>query len=47
MMIALATIQGAYFLLAGVWALVHIRSFITVTGPNTTTLSVRNCTLKW
>jgi hypothetical protein len=28
-------IQGAYFLLTGVWPLVHIRSFIWVTGPKT------------
>jgi hypothetical protein len=28
-------IQGTYFLLTGVWPLVHIRSFIWVTGPKT------------
>ena len=27
--------QAAYFLLTGVWPLVHIRSFMTVTGPKT------------
>jgi hypothetical protein len=29
----LAAIQAVYFLLTGVWPLVHIRSFMTVTGP--------------
>src|SRR3954454_18644356 len=29
----LATIQSAYFLLTGVWPLVHLRSFVAVTGP--------------
>ena len=30
-----ARVQGWYFLLTGVWALVHIRSFQLVTGPKT------------
>ena len=31
----LALTQGAYYLLTGLWALVHIRSFQAVTGPKT------------
>jgi hypothetical protein len=31
----LAVGQGAYFLIAGVWPLVHIDSFLAVTGPKT------------
>jgi hypothetical protein len=29
----LATIQGAYYLLTGLWPLAHLRSFQAVTGP--------------
>jgi hypothetical protein len=29
----LAAGQGVYFLLTGVWPLVHMRSFLAVTGP--------------
>ena len=29
----LATVQSAYFVLTGVWPLVHMRSFLAVTGP--------------
>jgi hypothetical protein len=32
-MATLALLQGAYFLLAGIWPIVHMRSFIAVTGP--------------
>lgn len=28
-------LQGAYFLVTGVWPLLHIESFITVSGPKT------------
>ena len=31
----LAALQGAYFALTGAWALVHIESFMLVTGPKT------------
>jgi hypothetical protein len=31
----LAAIQGAYFLATGIWPLVHIDSFLAVTGPKT------------
>jgi hypothetical protein len=31
----LARTQGIYYLLTGMWALVHIRSFQAVTGPKT------------
>jgi hypothetical protein len=34
-MARLALTQGVYYLLTGVWALVHIRSFQAVTGPKT------------
>jgi hypothetical protein len=33
--VAVATVQGAYFLLTGVWPILHIRSFEAVTGPKT------------
>lgn len=33
--IVLAWIQGLYFLVTGVWPLVHVRSFMAVTGPKT------------
>lgn len=29
----LAALQGAYFGLAGIWPIVHMRSFLAVTGP--------------
>jgi hypothetical protein len=32
---AIAGTQGTYFLLTGVWPLLHMRSFLTVTGPKT------------
>lgn len=32
---ALAALQGVYFLATGVWPLVHIDSFLAVTGPKT------------
>jgi hypothetical protein len=28
-------LQGAYFVLTGLWSLLHIRSFVWVTGPKT------------
>jgi len=28
-----ALVQGVYFLLTGVWPIVHLRSFLAVTGP--------------
>jgi hypothetical protein len=31
----LAGLQGAYFLVTGVWPLVHMPSFLAVTGPKT------------
>ena len=31
----LATLQGAYFLATGVWPLVHMESFLAVTGDKT------------
>ena len=31
----LAGIQGSYFLLTGVWPLLHMSSFLAVTGPKT------------
>jgi hypothetical protein len=31
----LAGVQGLYFLATGVWPLVHIESFLAVTGPKT------------
>src|SRR5687768_10445654 len=34
-MAALAYLQGAYLLLSGAWAVVHIESFEKVTGPKT------------
>lgn len=33
--IAMLWIQGAYFLVTGVWPLVSIRTFVLVTGPKT------------
>lgn len=37
----LAALQGAYFALTGVWALVHLESFELVTGPKTDDWLVR------
>jgi hypothetical protein len=34
-MVTVAVVQGGYYLLSGVWSLVHIQSFIAVTGPKT------------
>ena len=31
----IAAAQGSYFLLTGVWPLLHMRSFLAVTGPKT------------
>ena len=31
----LAGVQGSYFLLTGVWPLLHMSSFLAVTGPKT------------
>ena len=31
----IAATQGSYFLLTGVWPLLHMRSFLAVTGPKT------------
>ena len=31
----IAGTQGSYFLLTGVWPLLHMRSFLAVTGPKT------------
>lgn len=33
--------QGSYFLLTGVWPLLHMRSFLAVTGPKTDLWLVR------
>lgn len=38
---ALAAAQGVYFSLTGVWPVVHIRSFMAVTGPKTDLWLVR------
>jgi hypothetical protein len=32
---ALAALQGVYFVVTGVWPLVHMDSFLAVTGPKT------------
>src|SRR5438445_2645656 len=32
---ALAKLQGAYFMATGLWPLLHMRSFLAVTGPKT------------
>jgi hypothetical protein len=32
---AVAAVQGVYFLVTGVWPLLHIESFMAVTGPKT------------
>jgi hypothetical protein len=34
-LVAVAAVQGVYFLVTGVWPLVHIESFLAVTGPKT------------
>jgi hypothetical protein len=33
--VALAWLQGSYFFLTGIWPIVHLRSFLWVTGPKT------------
>lgn len=38
---ALLTAQGIYYFLSGLWPVVHIRSFLTVTGPKTDLWLVR------
>ncbi len=38
---ALAAAQGVYFALTGVWPIVHIQSFMAVTGPKTDLWLVR------
>ena len=30
-----AAVQGAYYVVTGVWPIVHVRSFMAVTGPKT------------
>jgi hypothetical protein len=30
-----ALVQGTYFLITGIWPLVHMRSFLAITGPKT------------
>ena len=35
LMLTLAMIQGAYFLATGIWPLLHLASFMRVTGPKT------------
>jgi hypothetical protein len=40
-MTGIAFLQGAYFLVSGAWALVHIESFQKVTGPKTDLWLVR------
>src|SRR5688572_2417207 len=34
-MVYIAGLQAAYYVLTGVWPLVHMRSFLAVTGPKT------------
>jgi hypothetical protein len=34
-MTALAIVQGSYYLITGLWAIVHIESFQKITGPKT------------
>jgi hypothetical protein len=34
-MTLVALVQGVYFLLTGVWPIVHLPSFLAVTGPKT------------
>jgi hypothetical protein len=34
-MTGIALLQGVYFLVSGAWSLVHIESFLKVTGPKT------------
>jgi hypothetical protein len=35
MQYSVALIQGIYFLVTGIWPLLHMRSFLAVTGPKT------------
>lgn len=37
----LAGYQGAYYVVTGVWPLLHLRSFLAVTGPKTDTWLVQ------
>lgn len=37
----LAFVQGGFFFVSGVWPLVHLRSFLFVTGPKTDTWLVQ------
>ncbi|NUP98873.1 MAG: hypothetical protein HUU35_03340 [Armatimonadetes bacterium] len=37
----LALVQGGYYLASGLWPLVHLRSFLAVTGPKTDLWLVR------
>jgi hypothetical protein len=34
-MVTVAVVQGAYYLLTGAWSLLHVESFMAVTGPKT------------
>ena len=34
-MTAVALLQGSYYLISGLWAIVHIESFQRITGPKT------------
>ena len=34
-LLTLCLVQGIYYTLTGVWPLVHVRSFLAVTGPKT------------
>src|SRR5690242_16580200 len=40
-LLILAIVHTAYYLLTGIWPLVHIRSFLAVTGPKTDLWLVR------
>jgi len=44
-LVRLAWAQGAYFVLTGAWALVHLESFLWVTGPKTDLWLVRTISL--
>jgi hypothetical protein len=34
-MVTVAVVQGAYYLLTGAWSLLHVESFMALTGPKT------------
>src|SRR5436190_13051253 len=36
-----AILQGLYYVLTGIWPLVHLRSFLAITGPKTDVWLVR------